>query len=205
MLQLSGRLALFSRYRHPRFRAARYARVVRLEGRAVVPVARSHVIRRVGRPIVRESKPEPEAAMSFEVVSLEVAPLGAVSLEAMVTECSTAVMASETVTANACGQAGGADGEHDRQCTERCERNLFRMYKVFHGDASFFLQYVGWLPRQEDSPRPVAGALSTANVFAQSLQSDFLPNPASERSRPCAPHERGGEAIDHERAITERD
>jgi len=76
--------------------------------------------------------------MSFEVVSLEVAPLEAMSLEAMVTEGSTAVMASETVTANACGQAGGADGEHDRQCTERCERNLFRMYRVLHRDASFF-------------------------------------------------------------------
>src|SRR5436853_2084669 len=61
MLRLSGRLASFGRYRHPRFRAARYARVVRLEGRAVVRVARSHVIRRVVRPVVRESKPEPEA------------------------------------------------------------------------------------------------------------------------------------------------
>src|SRR4051812_23546880 len=103
-----GRLASFSRYRHPRFRAARYARVVCLEGRAVVPVARSHGIRRVVRPLVGKTNPNPKPAMSFEAVPLEAAPLEPVSLEAVVTEGPTAVMASETVTASACGQAGRA-------------------------------------------------------------------------------------------------
>src|SRR6267143_1247600 len=111
----------FSRYRYPRLRAARYARVVRPVAWAVVPVARSHAIRCVAiRCVVWKERPEPEAT------SLKVAPLEAMvlpgstavtTLETMV-HGPTAVTALETVTVTALCLARPACGEHERQCCE---------------------------------------------------------------------------------------
>src|SRR6266478_2811867 len=110
----------FSRYRYPRLRAARYARVVRPGAWAVVPVARSHLIRRVNRRVVvREDRPEPEAS------SPEMTPVEVVSLEVTVLHRSTAVPTLETVTTNALCLAGRADRQHHRQYGERHKCDSF--------------------------------------------------------------------------------
>jgi len=66
-----SRLASLSRNGHPGFRAARHVRVVLAVARAVVPIARSRVIRRR----IRHDESEAEAAiMVLEMASLEMMP-----------------------------------------------------------------------------------------------------------------------------------
>src|SRR6267378_3848330 len=91
-----------SRYVYPRLRATRYARVVRTVARAVVPVARNHLVRRV----IREDRPEPEPKTSIEIVPVEVVsfmPAEVMSLGARVLHASTGVTvhASTAVTVHA--------------------------------------------------------------------------------------------------------
>src|SRR6267378_430501 len=150
-------MASGSRYRQPRLRAGRYVRVVRPVARAVVPVARSGVIRVVIRDDRPEPEPEPEPVIevasfevaslevaslevaSLEVASLEVASLEAASLEAAVLASSTAATAPEMVTATVCRLAGRVDRHHDRQCGDRHECDLFSTCKPLHAEASLLL------------------------------------------------------------------
>src|SRR6267378_2302743 len=176
-----------SRYVYPRLRATRYARVVRTVARAVVPVARNHLVRRV----IREDRPEPEPKTSIEIVPVEVVsfmPAEVMSLGAMVLHVSTGVTvhastgvtvhASTAVTAHAstpvttpastavttpastaCRLAGRVDGQQDSQYDERHHSDLFRNHNRLHVMPRFSSRSFGWRRWQEDSPRPAAGAL----------------------------------------------
>jgi len=74
---------------------------------------------------------------SVEVVPVEVVARKAmVPVEAMVHIGSTEVTAPGSVTAHASRLTGRGDRKHDRQCGERQECDLFRTYKLVHGDAS---------------------------------------------------------------------
>src|SRR5262249_8008540 len=101
------------RYRHPRLRAGRHARVVRAVARAVVPVARSPrvpVIRVVAVirviAVIGEAGSEPECEPAVEVAPVEVASVEMAALEVMPFEPmmargSSPVTASPAVTARA--------------------------------------------------------------------------------------------------------
>src|SRR5467141_408365 len=88
-------MASGSRYRQPRLRAGRYVRVVRPVARAVVPVARSGVI----RVVIRDDRPEPEPEPVIEVASLEVASFEVASLEVASLEVASLELASLEVAA----------------------------------------------------------------------------------------------------------
>src|SRR2546426_275087 len=130
-----------SRYGYPRFRAARYVRIVGLIAWAVVPVARKLYVRRV----IREDRPEPEPESEptpLEVVMVEVASPEVMPVEAMVLHGSTAVTAPKTVPADALCLAGSAAGQHDRQYGEHGQRAPFRICNPLHLVASLIFPAV---------------------------------------------------------------
>jgi hypothetical protein len=76
--------------------------------------------------------------VSLKVVSFEV-----VSLEPTLRGGSTAMAASETVTAKTRSLARRVEGQHDRQCAERNESAPFRTCKLLHAHVSFLLPLRG--------------------------------------------------------------
>src|SRR4029450_11390100 len=115
------------RYRYPRLRAARHARIVRPVARAVVPAGRS--VGPVGPSVVREEGPEPEQEVAVVIPVEVVMPVEVVvPVEAMghtgpaLVTAREAVTAPETVTPHSPHSprlAGRPNRKHDRQGGER--------------------------------------------------------------------------------------